>query len=1157
MRIRLAPAPLLLLLTGLAVSAFSLTFTHLAGSFGGPGFEDGSGNAARFKSGAGVAVDGSGNLYVADTANHTIRKVTPAGVVTTLAGFAETPGATNGHGGYARFNGPEGLAVDGSGNVYVADTANHAIRRITPAGVVSTFAGLPGAFGFVNATGTSARFYLPRSITIDGSGDLYVADSGNHSIRRITSAGVVSTFAGTGSAGNANGTGTGASFASPNGIVYSATVAALYVSDTGNRVVRQITVPGAVVTTFAGTMGISGTVNGTPGQIASPRGIAVAADGTLYVADDVAHVVRTIATGGSLGSVAGLAYYPGPEDGVNTAARFFRPNGVAVSGSTLYVADAGNHTVRSIALAPGSNSVSTFAGLANAAGYVNATGSAARFNNPGGISFYPGPTGFSYVADTGNNAIRRVGMDGVVTTIAGGTYGYADGNGTSASFRNPKGLTFSGYDYVTYVADTGNNCIRKIDHLGEVTRFAGQCGSTAGSANGDRLTTATFNQPQAVARKSDALYVADTGNRLIRRIDFSTGAVTTFAGSGAYGSANGNGTAASFGVVTGLSTDGTDLFAAESMTYTIRKITPSADVTTLAGSCCGPPVDGVGTAARFGYPGPTSVSGTLDSGYVADKNAHLIRSLVFSSATVGTAGGRTNVSGTSDGTGPFARFNFPNQLSTTGGAMMITEGHTIRYGGPELADRAVIDSATGLVGQARQLDTSPQTATSWEWSVIRRPAGSTASLSAINVRNPTFTPDVADLYVFRCKAVSTTGVSISTVALQANGATTSLSIGYPGPETAGVPFQITVTARDIYGSVGDGYTGTIRFTSGDPTATLPADYTFTAADHGVKSFSVTLRRAGTISITATDVANASITGSTNAHVIAAAPASIGLALPATLGSGSPATATVTAYDEFGNVATSYRGTVHFTSTDGTASLPPDYTFTAGDIGRHEFTNGVTLYASGAQQVTAKDNASGFISTQNVVVGLPTPTNFAAAATSTTQVQMSWTASAGAATYEIMRRSAASSLWAPLATTSSTGYIDNTVSAGAGYFYRVRATAPGSAASPFTAPDGATTILFTDDPLAAGTRIKGVHLTQLRTAVNALRTAAGLSAMTFTDPSITTSTVVKGVHVTELRTGLNAARVAMELPALTFTDAVLGPTVRVKAVHITEVRSGVK
>jgi len=278
-----------------------------------------------------------------------------------------------------------------------------------------------------------------------------------------------------------------------------------------------------------------------------------------------------------------------------------------------------------------------------------------------------------------------------------------------------------------------------------------------------------------------------------------------------------------------------------------------------------------------------------------------------------------------------------------------------------------------------------------------------------------------------------------------------------------------------------------------------------------------------------------------------------LTLPQTVGTGEATTATLTVYDQNYQVATGYTGTVQFTSTDGAATLPVNYTFTAGDAGTHTFAGGFTLRTSGHQIVTFKEVANATISgSAGTTVGIAAPV-IGATATGANSVAVSWTAPAGAATYELTRTPA----FAGVVTTASTNYTDNSAVASTTYLYRVQAIDASANRSAFSAPDVATTVVFQDDPLVAGTtKVKKAHIDQLRTAINAMRSAGGLSAMAgLTDPTITASvTSVKAAHVTQLRTGLNQARSALGLSALSFTDAV--PAV-VKALHLQQLRDGVK
>ena len=326
----------------------STTISTLAGTPTVSGSTDGVGAAARFNGPNGIAVDAAGNVYVADTSNHVIRRISTGGAVTTLAGLAGVSGNTDGQASLARFSGPSGIAVTPVGSIYVADTYNHTIRVIATDGTVSTLAGTAGAPGSVNGTGGAARFFSPSGLAIATDGTVFVSDTFNHIIRRVSINGVVTTVAGTaGSQGAVNGAGASARFSYPYGLAIDSW-SNLYVADSISHAVRKIDTLGGV-TTVAGTIGVAGSVDNS-GILASfnqPSGIAIDLAGNIYVADTSNSTIRLISAGGVVTTLAGTAGSPGTADGVISAARFRQPFGIAIdSTGNLYIADTRNHTIR-------------------------------------------------------------------------------------------------------------------------------------------------------------------------------------------------------------------------------------------------------------------------------------------------------------------------------------------------------------------------------------------------------------------------------------------------------------------------------------------------------------------------------------------------------------------------------------------------------------------------------------------------------------------------------------------------------------------------------------------------------------------------------------------------------------------------------------------
>jgi hypothetical protein len=347
--------------TGLRAQSF--TFTTLAGS--APGTNDGANSAAQFYFPSGIAVDNAGNLFVADTSNNTIRKVTPVGpdwVVTTIAGMAAFGGAggtSDGTNGAAQFWRPNGVAVDGQGNVYVVDHYSHTVRKLTPVGtnwVVTTLVGLGLSHGYADGTNSDARFWSPTGIALDRAGNLYVADTFTYTIRKIVSVGtnwVVTTIAGSPfNYGFVNAANTNAQFDLPFGLAIDRSTN-IYVADYGNNAIRKIAPVGTnwVVTTVAGS-GTTGTNNGanTHAQFDSPADLGVDLAGNLFVTDQYNYTIRKITPVGTnwvVSTVAGLALQSGASNGIGAAARFNKPWGLALqTNGFLFVVDYANQRIR-------------------------------------------------------------------------------------------------------------------------------------------------------------------------------------------------------------------------------------------------------------------------------------------------------------------------------------------------------------------------------------------------------------------------------------------------------------------------------------------------------------------------------------------------------------------------------------------------------------------------------------------------------------------------------------------------------------------------------------------------------------------------------------------------------------------------------------------
>ncbi|MBL9206612.1 MAG: hypothetical protein JNN01_16080 [Opitutaceae bacterium] len=441
----------------------------------------------------------------------------PAYQFTTFAGQNTPPGATDGPGANARFYAPTGIVVDSAGNVFVSDSGNGTIRKISPAGVVSTFAGQAGASGINDGTGPDARFQVPAQLTLDHDGNLLVVESSySGSVRKITADGVVATVVGGPGLSNwQDGPLSWAGFDRPRGLAIDRE-GTIFVIDTSENTVRKVSTAG-FVTTIAGSSVGAGQVDITdgPGERArfnGPTGATLDAAGNLFIADTGNHSIRKITPDGMVSTFAGIPRTPGSVDGTTTTARFNAPKALVFDAAgNLYVADTNNHTIRKIS---SGGVVTTLAGLALTYGGDDGTGNVARFSSPEGLAI--DAAGVLYVADTFNNTVRRVTPSGVVTTLAGrATMASSDGSTEVARFVRPQRVVADTIGTL-YVTD-GSHTVRKVSPAGVVTTLAGKSGFI-GSVDATGAD-ARFNEPQGLAVDTAGnVYVADRENHTIRRI---------------------------------------------------------------------------------------------------------------------------------------------------------------------------------------------------------------------------------------------------------------------------------------------------------------------------------------------------------------------------------------------------------------------------------------------------------------------------------------------------------------------------------------------------------------------------------------------------------------------------------------------------------------
>jgi trimeric autotransporter adhesin len=617
-----------------------------------------------------VTVDSSGNVYF--TSLNCVFEVNTSGTLTRLAGNSRA--GYSGDGGpavQAQLNSPAGLAIDSLGDIFIADTANNVVREVTPDGNILTFAGngTPGYSGD-NGPATQAQLHGPAGVAVDSSGDLYIADSGNNTIREVTG-GLIFTFAGDGYAsyfGDANAPGstaanptgttpTRAEFNNPQDVVVGPG-GGIYIVDTGNSYIREVLggavnfVAGSGAVGFAGDGGLATAPTTTAGggvALYDPQALAFDSAGNYYIADSGNDRIRRVNTKGIINTIAGNGTFGFSGDGgPATNAALNLPSGVVVdSQGNIYIADTRNFRIRKVSP---SGTISTIAGN----GLMSYSGdggpaTAAQLNGPLGVGVDTHENLF--IADSGNNAVRISNSSGI-TSVAGGSFGVPRSIATDTAGN-------------AYVADSQANRVWKIAATGGVTAFAGT-GTRGFGGDGGAASSALLNAPSAVATDlAGDVFIADFGNERIREVS-TDGTINTVAGNGLQGYSGDGGPAidANLNLPLGVAVDTSgNIYIADSNNNVIREVTTDGNINTIAGT------------SLIGYSGDggpaIGAQMTSPSGIVVDAFANLyfidgttrIR-MIGSGGTINTIAGNGSIGYSGDaGMATQAQFNSPGGLA--------------------------------------------------------------------------------------------------------------------------------------------------------------------------------------------------------------------------------------------------------------------------------------------------------------------------------------------------------------------------------------------------------------------------------------------------------------------------------------------------------------
>ena len=569
--------------------------TTIAGT-GVSGYSGDNGKAilSKINQPLGVTLDSLGNIYIADTNNYRIRKIDTNGIIKTIAGsgiaipFSDKEG-NNGPALASKIS-PTSIVVDKLGNLYITDTYNHEIRKIDTNGIIKTIIGdgrVGSGYSGDNGKAIDARLSFPKSLSIDNIGNLYISDSINNRIRKVDTNDIITTIAGNGASGyiGDNGKAIDARLNGPT-LGKIDKEGNLYISDTYNNRIRKVDINGIITTISGGSIGDN--IKANESILFSPNSLSTDSSGNMYISDTENNKIRKVDINGIITTIAGNGIEPtGISNIPAVSTLFYKPMGIFVDkNNNIYIADSGNNRIRKIDT---NGIITTFAGsdkLVNNGylgnfGYSGDNGKAteAKLYNPS--SFFMDSIGNSYISDTNNHRIRKIDTKGIITTIAGtGISGYSGDNGkaTEAKINSPKGIT-SDKDGNLYIADTNNHRVRKIDINGIITTIAGT-GTAAYGYDDIKATLSMLNIPSSVIVDNIGnLYIADSGNNRIRKVDINgiistvIGINSSYLGNAGYSGDNSLAISAKLNNPQGLNIDNIgNLYVADSGNNRIRKI---------------------------------------------------------------------------------------------------------------------------------------------------------------------------------------------------------------------------------------------------------------------------------------------------------------------------------------------------------------------------------------------------------------------------------------------------------------------------------------------------------------------------------------------------------------------------------------------------------